>query len=91
VLVLRCHDEHVLEQISTCYAEILSEALGEHVLPPFSPPLNRIQAFHVQHIMLKIETTLPIVQIRTVLEQANRKMQTIPGFKQVMLHYEVDN
>ena len=91
VLVLRCNDEHILEQISTRYVETLHEKLGEQVLPPFTPPLNRVQTLFVRHIMLKLETSLPVVQARSILEYANRKMQSFPEFKQVILHYEVDN
>jgi primosomal protein N' (replication factor Y) len=90
-LVLRYSDEPVLEQIAVRYAEILHADLGERVLPPFTPPVNRVQTLYVRHIMLKLETSLPVVQNRTVLEQAFRQMQSFPGFKQVLLHYEVDN
>jgi primosomal protein N' (replication factor Y) len=90
-LVLRCPDEPLLEQLSTLYAKALYEELGERVLPPFAPPVNRIQALYVRQIMLKLETTLPVVQVRTVLDIVNRQMQSIPGFKKIILHYEVDN
>ena len=88
VLVLRCHDEQILEQISVRYAEILYDELGDRVLPPFSPLQHRM---YVRQIMLKLETALPVAQVRTVLEKANRTMQTVPGFKKIALHYEVDN
>jgi len=91
VLVLRCRHENILDDISVRYAEILHEKLGERVLPPFTPPLNRIQTLHVRHIMLKLETSLPILQIRSLLEQTNHQMQSFPAFRQVLLHYEVDN
>jgi len=91
VLVLRCRDEHILEQISTRYAEALYQELGDRVLPPFAPPVNRVQALYVHQIMLKLEITLPVMQVRTVLDTVNRQMQSIPGFRQIILHYEVDN
>ena len=91
VLVLRCRDEHIIEAISDRYAEILYEELGERVLPPFTPPLNRIQKLYVRRIMLKVETSLPVVQVRTILNKVNRQMQVIPGFRQILLHYEADN
>ena len=91
VMVLRCRHENILDYISVRYAEILHEKLGERVLPPFTPPLNRIQTLHVRHIMLKLETSLPILQIRSLLEQTNHQMQSFPAFRQVLLHYEVDN
>jgi len=91
VLVLRGSVEQTLEQIAVRYAEILYEELGERVLPSFAPPVNRVQALYVRHIMLKIETTLPVTYVRTILDKAYRQMQSSPGFSRVVLHYEVDN
>ena len=91
VLVLRGSNEQTLEQIAVRYAEILYEELGEKVLPSFAPPVNRVQALYVRHILLKLETTLPVAHVRAILEKANRQMQSFPGFSRVVLHYEVDN
>ena len=91
ILILRGNNEQTLENIAARYAEILYEALGKRVIPPFSPPVNRVQALSVRHIMLKLETTLAITQVRAILDKANRQMQTVPGFSRIVLHYEVDN
>ena len=91
VLELRYRDESILEELSVHYAETLQQELGERVLPPFAPPVNRVQMLYVRHIMLKLETAFPVVQVRTILEQTNRTMQSLPKFRQVILHYEVDN
>jgi primosomal protein N' (replication factor Y) len=91
VLVLRCGNEQMIELIAARYAEILYEVLGERAMPPFAPPVNRLHTLYIRHIMLKLETTLPIAYVRTVLDKANRQMQSFPGFNKVVLHYEVDN
>jgi len=91
VLVLRCNNEQALEQIADHYAEVLYEELGKRVLPPFIPPVNRVQTLYVRHIMLKLETTLPVANVRAILEKVNRQMQAFPGFSRIILHYEVDN
>ena len=91
VLVLRSPNEQILEQIATCYAEMLYMELGEQVLPPFTPPVNRVQALYIRHIMLKLEISLPVDQVRSILDQVNHQMQTYPGFGKVHLYYEVDN
>ena len=90
-LVLRCADEQMLEHIAVRYTEILFADFGERVSPPFTPPVNRVQMLYVRHILLKFETSMPVNQVRTVLEQANRQMLSIPGFRKVVVHYEVDN
>ena len=91
VLVLRGPNEQMLEQIATHYAETLFEELGKRVLPPFTPPVNRVQTLYLRHIMLKLETSLPIVRVRNILDKVNRHMQIVPGFSKIVLHYEVDN
>ncbi|MDR0795725.1 MAG: primosomal protein N' [Tannerella sp.] len=91
VLVLRCGNEQLLEQITNRYAEILYAELKERVLPPFTPPVARVQVLYVRQILLKLEINLPIEQVRSILDKANRQMQTQPGFSKIMLHYEVDN
>ena len=90
-LVLRCSDEQMLDQIAVRYAEILYADFGERVSPPFSPPVNRVQMFYMRHILLKFETSMPVNYVRTVLEQANRQMLSVSGFRKVVVHYEVDN
>ena len=91
VPVLRCNNEQTLEQVTARYAEILCNELGERVLPPFAPPINRVQTLHVRHIMLKLEISFPITNVRAILDKVNRQMHSFPGFSRIMLHYEVDN
>ena len=91
VLVLRGPNEQLLDQVATCYAELLIAKLGECVLPPFTPPVNRMQALYQRHIMLKLETTLPVTHVRNILDKVNRQMSTVSGFSKIDLHYEVDN
>ena len=91
VLVLRCSNEQTLDQITTRYVEILYEALDERVMPPFAPPVNRVQTLFVRHIMLKLEIAFPIADVRTILDNTNRQMQSFQGFSRILLHYEVDN
>ena len=90
-IVLRCGNEQTLEDVAARYAELLFAALGERVIPPFTPPVNRVQTLYVRQIVLKLETTLPVAQVRTVLEKVNLQMQPFPGFSRILLHYEVDN
>ena len=91
VLVFRSGNEKILEQITARYAELLQAELEERVIPPFAPPVNRLQALHVRHIMLKIETNLPVPHIRGILDKVFSQMKSFAGFSKVDLHYEVDN
>ena len=91
VIVLRCGNEQLLEQLSARYATVLHEALGDRVTPPFTPPVNRMQTLYVRHIALKIETALSITKVRSTIEDATRQLQQLSGWSKVMVHFEVDN
>jgi primosomal protein N' (replication factor Y) len=91
-VVLRCHDETVLDENATVYARFLQDELdGTCVYGPFSPPVGRIQTLHVRHILLKIEPSQRTSTVRSVLESVYRKMLSLPAFKQIPVHYDVDN
>ncbi|MDR0844412.1 MAG: primosomal protein N', partial [Tannerella sp.] len=89
-MVLRSRDELVLERFSAQYADLLRKALSERVIGPFSPPVNRVQTLHVRKIVLKLELSLPVGSVRGVLDKVYHTMQSVSGFKQVWLHYDVD-
>jgi primosomal protein N' (replication factor Y) len=91
-IVLRHRDETVSDENATVYARFLQEELDEScVYGPFSPPVNRIQTLHVRHIILKIKLSQRTATVRTVLENVYRRMQSLPSFKQMLVHYDVDN
>jgi primosomal protein N' (replication factor Y) len=90
-VVMRCREEQVLTRFCAAYAGTLREALGTRVYGPFAPPVNRVQALHVRHVMLKLERSLTVAFMRETLETACRKMQPSPDYKHVKIHYDVDN
>lgn len=90
VLVLRSRGEAVLQEMATLYAGRLRERLGERVLGPVTPPVTRIQTFHIRKIVLKIETTAAIAPVRELLERVHTEMQGYLPFKQLLVHYDVD-
>ncbi|MDR2231689.1 MAG: primosomal protein N' [Tannerella sp.] len=91
VIVLRCGNEQLLEELSTRYAAVLHKDLGERVTPPFTPPVNRMQALYVRHIALKIETSMPIATVHAAIENTTGQLRHSTGWSKIMLHFEVDN
>ena len=90
VVVIRSRNEEVLERLSQVYADKLRSRLGERVLGPVTPPITRIQTFHLKKIVLKIEITAAVAPVREILHAAYREMQEYPAFKQLLVHYDVD-
>jgi primosomal protein N' (replication factor Y) len=89
-IVLRSRNESALQEISASYAEKLIARLGERVVGPVTPPVTRIQTFHIRKILLKIEVKAAIVPVREILEEVYAEMQGHPIFKQLLVHYDVD-
>lgn len=89
-IVLRSRNEAVLQEVSGVYAECLRVRLGERVLGPVTPPINRIQTFHLKKIILKIEIIAAISPVRELLDAVYAEMTTHTQFKQVQVYYDVD-
>jgi primosomal protein N' (replication factor Y) len=90
VLVLRCRQEEVLREMAALYAGKLRARLGERVSDPLTPPVTRVQNFHIKKIFLKIEATAAIAPVRGILEEVYAEMQSYLPFKQLWIHYDVD-
>lgn len=90
-LVLRSRNEQILERMAGMYAEALKKQLKAAVLGPFMPPVTRVQTLYIRQIMLKLELSVPVLSIRKGLDNAYQCMQEYPEFRQVLLHYDVDN
>lgn len=90
VLNLRCRNEAVLKRMSFLYAEKLRICLGDRVLGPVSPAITRVQTLHIKKIVMKIEISAGIYQVRIALEEVYKAMQAESDFKQLLVHYDVD-
>lgn len=90
VLILRSRKEQVLQEMSALYADKLRKRLGERVLGPVTPPITRIQTFHLKKIIMKIEIGAPIAPVRDILDSVYVEMQRYVPFKQLLVHYDVD-
>lgn len=89
-IILRSRNETALNELSIVYTERLRARLGERVLGPVTPPVTRIQTFHLRKIVLKVEITAAIAPVREILEAVYNDMTTYGNFKQLLVHYNVD-
>jgi primosomal protein N' (replication factor Y) len=89
-IVMRSRNEAVLREYSMSHAEKLREKLGERVLGPVTPVINRIQTLYIRKIIIKIEVAAPIAPVREILENVRNEIQMLPQAGQVLIHYNVD-
>lgn len=90
VIVVRSRNEEALNQLSSAYADKLRSRLGDRVLGPVTPPVTRIQTFHLRKIVLKIEATAAVAPVRRILHEVYAEMEGYHYFKQLLVHYDVD-
>lgn len=89
-IILRGKDERMLHELSLIYAEKLRSSFNERVYGPVTPLITRVQNFHIRKIILKIETSANVQQVREILDFIYKDMQRYLPFKQLLVHYDVD-
>ena len=90
ILILRSRNEQILDEMADLYVQLLRIKLGAGVSGPVFPPVTRVQTLYVRKIMIKIELSLFVSNTRKILEEVQLTMQQNPGFRQIILHYDVD-
>ncbi|GAB6394188.1 MAG: primosomal protein N' [Bacteroidales bacterium] len=90
ILILRSRRDDVLQEMASVYAGKLRSRLGERVLGPVTPPVTRVHALYVKHILMKIEASAAAAPVRQIIEDVHAAMRQYPAFKQLLVHYDVD-
>ena len=89
-IYLKHRDEAMLDTLSQRYATLLRKVFGERVLGPDNPPVARIQSLYIRKIMLKVEVTAPMSQVKDLLRQIYERSLADERFKSLTLYYDVD-
>lgn len=89
-IYLKHRDEAVLDTLSHQYAVLLRKVFGERVLGPDDPPVARIQSLYIRKIMLKVETSASMAQVKDLLRQIYERSLVDERFKSLTLYYDVD-
>ncbi|MBR6749781.1 MAG: primosomal protein N' [Bacteroidaceae bacterium] len=89
-IYLKHRDEAVLDTLSQQYATILRKVFGERVLGPDNPPVARIQSLYIRKIMLKVEVSASMAQVKDLLRQIYERSLADDRFKALTLYYDVD-
>lgn len=89
-IYLKHRDEALLDTLSHQYAVLLRKVFGERVLGPDNPPVARIQSLYIRKIMLKVETSASMAQVKDLLRQIYERSLVDERFKSLTLYYDVD-
>lgn len=89
-IYLKHRDEAVLDTLSQQYATILRKVFGDRVLGPDNPPVARIQSLYIRKIMLKVEVSASMAQVKDLLRQIYERSLADDRFKALTLYYDVD-
>lgn len=89
-IYLKHRDESILDTLAHRYASLLRQVFGQRVVGPDNPPVARIQSLYIRKIMLKVETSASMAQVKDLLRQIYEKSLTDSRFKSITLYYDVD-
>lgn len=89
-IVLRSKDEAVVDAMSTEFARMLKQSMGERVLGPVKPAVSRVQSLYIRKIVLKIENQASPQKVREVIDLCYKPLLQNVKFRSVLLHYDVD-
>jgi primosomal protein N' (replication factor Y) len=90
VIVLRSNDENALENLASSYSLKLREKLGNSVSDPVYPPVTRVQALHIRHVMIKSHLSVSVSDTRMILEKVRSEMSKNPFFRKVSMYYDIE-
>ncbi|MDE6396226.1 MAG: hypothetical protein K2K84_03035, partial [Muribaculaceae bacterium] len=68
----------------------LKGLLGNRVFGPHEPGIARIKNMFIQRLMVKIEPTVSVKQIKEILVQEVTSLKTRPEYRSVEVYFDVD-
>ncbi|HET9570335.1 MAG TPA: primosomal protein N' [Bacteroidales bacterium] len=87
---LKHKDALVVRRAARYFAEIVRPVLGHRLLGPDQPSIARINNYHYQQMLLKIEVSISISKIREVLLWAQEVLKKEQDYKSVQVLFDVD-
>lgn len=89
-ITLRGKNEQLLNAASKYLGELLRQSFADRVLGPTQPPIARTHRLYIRKIVLKIEYSASVNDVRKSLKYAQEYMSNLPDFKSIIIHYDVD-
>ena len=91
-IYIKHRDPRELDSLAARYANRLRELFGNRVFGPEEPAVGRVQTLYIRKIMLKIEVTASMKQVKEILRATYEEMHAlrIPSIKTAVIYYDVD-
>lgn len=80
----------VVRQAARYFADSVRPVLGNRLLGPDQPSIARINNFHYQQLLLKVETSASTAKIRAILLWAQEALKQESTYKSVQVLFDVD-
>ena len=89
-ITIKHKDYNILNKVAFSLAKSLQKSIDKYVLGPNNPPVGRIQNFYIKTILLKIENTTNIEQIKQFVSQQVSNLLLMQEFKSTRFFIDVD-
>lgn len=90
-IYLKHRDCATVNEMAVRFSGLLRQAFKHRVLGPEAPLVSKIQNFHIQQIVLKMENEASMTKVKTILRQIYEYSLTLDSrMKQVIIYYDVD-
>lgn len=81
---------HTARQAAVALGNLLRTLLGDRVLGPQEPAIQRIATYFIQRILLKIERNGSPAKVKELLLDSVHRISAQPDFRQVIIQIDVD-
>ena len=87
---LKHRDNDVVQSAAIMMGNMLKQQLGSRVLGPDRPPVAKVKTQHIRKLMLKIEPSLSLNDVRGCLHSIRSKVLAAKRFSAVQIYFDVD-
>lgn len=89
-VMVKCKDEELCQSGATLLADTLKQQLGSRILGPHTPGISRIKTYYYRRIIVKIENTASIQQVKHLLRDDAKWLRSQPGMSPLDIYFDVD-
>jgi primosomal protein N' (replication factor Y) (superfamily II helicase) len=90
LIKLKHKDSRVLNEGATVFAQILKASFGKRILGPEYPLVSRIKNQYIKTVMIKLERSVSLAQMKTELYKKIDEFERLAQFKGIRLLIDVD-
>lgn len=89
-IYLKHKDGRLIDALARDMLALVHRQFGERVKGPDTPPVGRVQQFHIRKLMLKVELNASMADARARLRNIQQYLLSQPQYKAAQVYYDVD-